>query len=149
MSLNSQWLADSFRSNGNLKPAAPRLARLLAPVIETEQRAMLTTEDLSMAYVGFNYTPVPMVERAWPGDLMPEAPAPVPVSYWLEQASIFHHVPPLVGRSHAHVAAKRTGRVTFGTEALKRAAQAKVRALMDARSATRRSEWHALAQVKV
>lgn len=57
MSLNSQWLADSFRSNGNLKPAAPRLARLLAPVIETEQRAMLTTDDMQMAYVGFSYDP--------------------------------------------------------------------------------------------
>jgi hypothetical protein len=54
MSLNSQWLADSSRSNGNLKPAAPRLARLLAPVIEREQ-AMITTADMQLAYVGFNY----------------------------------------------------------------------------------------------
>jgi len=55
MSLNSQWLADSFRSNGNLKPAAPRLARLLTPIIEREQAAMLTAEDL--AYARFEYNP--------------------------------------------------------------------------------------------
>ncbi len=68
MSLNASFIS-GLRSNGNLKPAAPRLARLLAPVVEREQ-AMITTDDMQMAYVGFNYSVAALEQAALP-------PAPV------------------------------------------------------------------------
>jgi len=75
MSLNSFACTDVTRSNGNLKPAAPRLARLLTPVIEREQRAMLTSDDMQMAYVGFSYDPkFPALEQRARED-NPEFPA--------------------------------------------------------------------------
>jgi hypothetical protein len=41
----------------------------------------------------------------------------------------------------------KAGTLRFGTEALKKAAQARVRELMAARALARRSEWHALARI--
>jgi hypothetical protein len=73
MSFNASFLS-GLRSNGNLKPAAPRLARLLAPVVEREQCAMITTEDLSMAYVGFNYRVAALEQAAVPPAPVPEEP---------------------------------------------------------------------------
>ena len=62
MSLNASFMT-SERINGRTRPFAAHRAALLFPVIEREQAAMTTSEDLSMAYVGFNYA-VPALEQA-------------------------------------------------------------------------------------
>ncbi len=57
MSLNSFCTTDTFRTNGRIKPFAAQRAFLLFPVVEREQRAMTTSDDREMAYVGFSYDP--------------------------------------------------------------------------------------------
>ena len=96
-----------------------------------------------ITYATFEYEPVtrpvPAIERAYPGDIMPADTSCAP-SYWNP-----------VGYGHVKVTrlAPRGKRVTYGTAALRAAMQAKVRELMARRSDARRAEWAALQSAMV
>jgi hypothetical protein len=138
-----------FTSRGN--PKQDMRCALLMSVEEREQRRLITGRNIT--YASFEYDmlpkPVPMIERAWP-----EAPQPVSASYWIEQHNMFtatvhnmYRTEVPVAPTHLGVRMLKAGTLRFGTEALKKAAQARVRELMAARALARRSEWHALARI--
>lgn len=111
-----------------------------------EAREYLRVSAGNLHYATFEYDmipkTVPMVERRWPGDAMPEDTRCAP-SYWPDFYNQWK-TPVVVGRSHAHVAAIKGGRVTHGVSALRAAAQARARELLATRCDARRAEWLAL-----
>jgi hypothetical protein len=118
MSFNASFLS-GLRSNGNLKPAAPRLARLLAPVIEREQLA-LWYEAPEMRYARFNYEPTRKAAL-----LQPPVPlAPVEPEFPAISGRIAYCNGRYISAGETSVLYRPNGRRTFNTE------------------------WHALAQVR-
>lgn len=121
-----------------------RCALVMSPAAR-ELREYLQGQDIRYATFEYDMLPktVPAIERRWPGDAMPVDEAqfkgPVPADYWNPYA---YNV--TVGRSHAHVCAKRGGRLTYGTAALRAAAQARASELLWQRADQRLSEWLAL-----
>ena len=137
-----KMLFDRVSSNGrvhslNHKPA------LLMSLAEREAREYLRINAGNISYAQFEYEPVtrpvPAIERAYPGDIMPADTSCAP-SYWN---------PVDYGNVQVTRLAPRCKRVTYGTDALRTAMQAKVRALMARRSDARRAEWAALQSAMV
>lgn len=104
---------------------------------EAREHLRLST-GRNITYAQFEYEPVtrpvPAIERAYPGDVMPADTSCAP-SYWNP-----------VGYGNVQVTrlAPRCKRVTYGTAALRAAAQARARELLATRASARRAEWAAL-----
>lgn len=106
-----------------------------------EAREYLRVSAGNLHYATFEYDmipkTVPMVERRWPGDSMPEDTRCAP-GYWPDFYNQWK-TPVKVTRL-----APRGRRVTYGTAALRAAAQARARELLATRCDARRAEWLAL-----
>jgi len=120
-----------------------RCALLMSQADREAREHLRLSMGRNITYATFEYEPVtrpvPAIERKYPGDTMP-ADTGCNYTYWNPSS----YGPGVVGRSHVHVRAKNGGRITFGTAALRAAAQAKVRELMATRASARRAEWAAL-----
>lgn len=115
-----------------------RCALVMSHADREIRESMRLSTGRNITYATFEYEPVsrpvPAIERKYPGDIMPADTSCEP-SYWNP-----------VGYGHVKVThlAPRCRRVTYGTAALRAAAQARARELMATRASARRAEWAAL-----
>lgn len=119
-----------------------RCALLMSEADREVRESMRLSTGRNITYARFNYDTTKQLAALERN--IRELPMPVDTScapsYW----NPVGYGKVIVGRSHAHVQAKRAGRLTFGTAALRAAAQAKTRELMAQRADARRAEWQAL-----